>query len=89
MRLKGLKDVMMRFDKHGWKGNFRQGAWRIANGGYDLWFELYYKETPIMQCIAGIIHYTAPEHLGLFEADGKKLIAKTLECFPHLKVGTI
>lgn len=38
---------------HGWKGSFSNGNWKIVKGGYDLWFELYYRDHPVVQCIDG------------------------------------
>ena len=82
MDFKGLDAVLKRFDSHGWKGSFSSGDWRIANGGYDLWFELYYQGQPVAQCVAGVLS----SNFGLDEADKNRLLEKILKVYDHLKV---
>lgn len=48
---KGLKSALKKFDENGKYA--RCGHWSIANGGYDLYWEIYYKGCPVLQCIAG------------------------------------
>lgn len=36
----GLKLALQKFDKNGKYAE--AGLWSIANGGYDLWWEIYY-----------------------------------------------
>lgn len=48
-----LRLLLQIFDKYGWKGSYSIGNWSIANGGYDLWFEIYYNQIAQIQCIAG------------------------------------
>ena len=31
----------------------KRGPWKVARGGYDLWFEVYYDELPVVDCVAG------------------------------------
>lgn len=81
MRFGNFKRLLLRFDEHGWKGRFNEGPWSIANGGYDLWFEIYYENEPIAQCIAGKVS----SHFTIDGIDNEKLINKILGIFPHLK----
>lgn len=48
-----LRLLLQIFDEYGWKGSYSVGNWSIANGGYDLWFEIYYNQIAQIQCIAG------------------------------------
>lgn len=48
-----LRLLLQIFDEYGWKGSYSVGNWSITNGGYDLWFEIYYNQTAQIQCIAG------------------------------------
>lgn len=82
LKYSGLKAVLKRFDDNGWRGCYRQGPWSIANGGYDLWFELYYEDTCVARCVAKELE---------IEYDGEdaiKLQTKILEVYSHLKVQT-
>lgn len=81
MKFSGLKDVLKAFDEHGWKGSFTRESCTIANGGYDCWFELYYKGQPVASCIAGVL-----ESNSYIDAGEKgKLLSKILEVYPHLE----
>lgn len=79
----GLKDVLRTFDDHGWKGSFTRGNWRIANGGYDCWFELHYKGPLVARCIAGELEGDFP---WVSDDEKEKLFGKILEIYDHLKV---
>lgn len=46
-----LKRALDRFDKNG--NLAKQGAWKIAKGGYDKAFEVYYNEMPIITAEVG------------------------------------
>lgn len=48
-----LRILLQKFDNCGWKGRYKVGNWTIANGGYDFWFEIYYKNDVKIQCING------------------------------------
>lgn len=48
-----LRLLLQIFDEYGWKGSYSVGNWSITNGGYDLWFEIYYNQIAQIQCIAG------------------------------------
>ena len=50
VNLAGLKRVLEKFDEDG--KCVRGTHWKIANGGYDLWWELYYDEQPVVRCCA-------------------------------------
>lgn len=76
-----FKRMLLRFDNNGWKGRYNEGPWSIANGGYDLWFEIYYNNTLVAQCIDGEVS----SHFNINGIDNKKLVNKILEIFPHLK----
>lgn len=82
IKFAGLKSALKAFDVHGWKGSFSSGEWRIANGGYDLWFELYYSGQPVARCVDGELN----SNFGLAPRDKEMLIAKVLEVYDHLKV---
>lgn len=78
----GLITLLRQFDKAGWKGAFRRGNWSIGNGGYDLWFELYYKGEPVAQCIAG----TLSSEFGLEDAEKENLLERIVEVYDNLTI---
>lgn len=80
LKFAGLKDLLKTFDEHSWKGSFSRGDWKIANGGYDLWFELYYGNQVVAQCVAGKL--SCNFEIPLIEK--AKLYHKILEVFDHL-----
>ena len=47
----GLKTALKNFEKNGEYAKCKD--WSIANGGYDLWFEIYYNGYTVLQCING------------------------------------
>ena len=73
---------MKKFEEHDWRGSFSSGNWKITNGGYDLWFELYYKNQPVMQCIDGKLL----SDFGLDDENKLKLFNKVLEEYDCLKI---
>lgn len=75
----GLLSILSKFDENGWKGRFTEKEWSIGNGGYDQYFEIYYKEQPVLDCIGGKI--TA---WGLEEDVLNKLCKKVIKRFPYL-----
>lgn len=81
MKFSGLKDVLKTFDEHGWKGSFTRESWAIGNGGYDCWFELYYKGQPVASCIAGVLESNSYLDVG----EKEKILSKILEVYPHLE----
>jgi len=58
----GLKKALDRFNSNGKYA--RQGSWEIANGGYDLDFEVYYKRVPVIKCIDGKLELEMDEYDG-------------------------
>ena len=82
IKFTGLKNVLQKFDEHDWIGSFSSGNWEISYGGYDLWFELYYKNQPVMQCIDGKLL----SDFGLDDTNKLKLFNKVLEEYDHLKI---
>lgn len=44
-----LVSALKTFDSNGKVSN--RGSWKIANGGYDLSFEVYYNGVPVAQCM--------------------------------------
>ena len=48
-----IREMLKTFDRNGKYS--KRGDFHIANGGYDLWWEMYYKGTPFMTCIYGNI----------------------------------
>ena len=68
IKFRGLKPILKKFDDNGKcvKGTH----WSIANGGYDLWWELYYDDIPILQCVAGELKIAV---CGLTESTKKKI----------------
>ena len=82
IKYSGLKSILKAFDEHRWIGTYSNGNWRISNGGYDLWFELYYLGIPVVQCIDGKListsNFTFP--------DKERLFNEILEVYTHLKV---
>ena len=47
----GLKTALEKFEDNGKYA--KGGKWSIANGGYDLWWEIYYEGYTVLQCIDG------------------------------------
>lgn len=57
MDFTGLMNVLEEFDSHSWKGDFLSGDWEIANGGYDLWFEISYLDEVLVRCVDGELSF--------------------------------
>ncbi|WP_252241624.1 hypothetical protein [Clostridium sp. ZBS18] len=49
-----LKRLITRYN-NGNNNSYKDGKWSLAVGGYDLWFELYYNNIPVIQCIDGYL----------------------------------
>ena len=62
INVKNLKTALTNFKGRNWKGSAKCNEWTVSNGGYDLWFEIYYNNTPVMQCIAGELNWCHNEH---------------------------
>jgi len=68
----GFKNMLRTYNVKG--GSVKNGPWRICDGAYDLWFELYYNETPILGCTENVCKwYSNPETVGMTLEDYKKI----------------
>ena len=68
----GFKNMLQTYNVKG--GSVKNGPWRICDGANDLWFELYYNETPILGCIENVCKwYSNPETVGMTLEDYKKI----------------
>ena len=68
----GFKNMLRTYNAKG--GSVKNGPWRICDGAYDLWFELYYNDTPILGCTDNICKwYSNPETVGMTLDDYKKI----------------
>lgn len=81
-RFEGLNNVLKEFDNHGWKGTHFIVPWKICNGGYDLWFELYYQGEPVASCINGKLE----SNFGLEQSDKEELFDRILKIYDNLKI---
>lgn len=52
IKLSGLRKCLDLF-ANGSRGRYTRGKWSIANGGYDLDWELYYNNVPFMERVSG------------------------------------
>lgn len=68
----GLKTALKKFDKDG--RDVKSGNWQMSKGRYDCWWSLYYKDSPVLQCIAGRITRGSTELPGFTKETEKKLI---------------
>ena len=80
--LSDLTRVLKAFDKHGWKGCCTEGNWKIASGGYDLWFELYYAGDIAVQCIDGEL--SSGFRFGTEETE--RMLNEIVKVYGHLQV---
>ena len=44
------------------------GVWSCGVGGYDKWFEIYYRNVPVCDCVAGDCEWYGND-MGLSERD--------------------
>lgn len=51
---RGLRTLLEKFNEDGKR--VEQTHWSIGRGGYDLWWELYYDGTPVVDCHASGKH---------------------------------
>ena len=49
INLKGLRQTLRKFDEDGFCVSGKH--WKIAKGGYDLYWELYYDNVPVVDCV--------------------------------------
>ena len=81
----GLKPALKKFDENGKYSE--AGLWSISNGGYDLWWEIYYNGYTILQCIDGKLRggfRPIPEFNDDIE---KELISRVIQIYPDVKKG--
>jgi len=50
VKLNGLRKLLRSFEEDGYCVSGKH--WKIAKGGYDLYFEIYYDEIPVVDCIS-------------------------------------
>ena len=80
INFRGLKSVLEKFNDN---GRYAEGThWSIANGGYDLWWELYYDGLPILQCVAGELEIAVCD---LTESTEKRLIETVKSIYTYLR----
>ena len=62
INMRGLRQVLQKFEENG-RSAFGT-HWHIANGGYDLWWELYYDRRPVIGCVDGCVeNYCLPKDI--------------------------
>lgn len=62
-----LRKCMQRF-VNGDKNFYTDGLWKVAKGGYDLWFEVYYNNIPKIQCVNGELEVVNGEYFDKYKA---------------------
>lgn len=78
----GLQVALKRFEKDGEYA--KCGHWSIASGGYDLWWEIYYKGYTVLQCISGELKGGFRPFIEFDENKERRLIEKVKEIYPDL-----
>lgn len=78
LNLFGLKEALMTFYEADLHGCAEVGDWKIVSGGYDLWFQVMYKDEIVLDCIAGKLE----SNYGLREGESEIImkIIKTQLC---------
>ena len=79
----GLRTALEKFDENGKIA--KCGKWSIANGGYDLWWEIYYEGYTVLQCIAGRLEGGFRPIPEFTEKTEKELIKKVKSIYTGLK----
>ena len=59
--LENLHGAFKLFDEAG-KGRWDMGNWGISDGAYDLWFEIYHKDIPVIDCVSGELNIVNDTH---------------------------
>ena len=49
IKLNGFRKLLHSFEEDGYCVSGKH--WKIAKGGYDLYFEVYYDEIPVIDCV--------------------------------------
>ncbi len=79
----GLIPALKKFDKTGRYS--KCGKWSIANGGYDLWWEIYYEDYPVLQCVAGELREGFGPFPPFTEDIERRIIAKVKSVYTDLQ----
>ena len=74
----GIRQLLRMFDDDGYC--VYGVRWKIARGGYDRWWEIYYDEIPVINCIDGTI-----ENCCLEDAQFDRLKSIILEEYDDLR----
>lgn len=80
----GLKTALKNFDEDGRYA--KCGNWSIANGGYDLWFEIYYDGYTVLQCINGKLQGGFRPIPEFTEETEKQLIKRVKDIYEDLRM---
>jgi len=74
----GLRNILRRFNANGTSA--KSGAWEIGAGGYDLWWEISYNGTPVVDCVDGKL-----ERVGTLSTDAyEQLKSIIMEEYPDM-----
>ena len=79
-KLSGLKAILNRFNTNGEYAS--SGHWIIAKGGYDLDWQLYYDEKPVIDCVSGVL-----ENDSLPPEDFETIANVIVSVYPDVNVG--
>lgn len=79
----GLRTALEKFDENG--KHAKCGKWSIANGGYDLWWEIYYEGYTVLQCIDGELQGGFRPFSEFTEETEKELIKRVKSIYTDLK----
>ncbi len=79
----GLRTALEKFEENG--KHAKCGKWSIANGGYDLWWEIYYEGYTVLQCIAGRLEGGFKPIPEFTEETEKELIKRVKNIYTDLK----
>lgn len=74
-----LRTVLKAY-RNGEREHYTRGDWSIATGGYDLWFEIYYKGIPKVQCIDGELEVGNDDNINV-----NKVLLIIKQELPYLK----
>ena len=83
IRFSGLRTALEKFEENGKYA--KCGKWSIANGGYDLWWEIYYEGYTVLQCIDGELQGGFRPIPEFTEETEKELIKRVKSIYTDLK----
>lgn len=78
----GLRTALEKFQENGKYS--KCGKWGIINGGYDLWWEIYYEGYTVLQCINGKLEGGFKPIAEFTEETEKRLIEKVKSIYADL-----